>query len=448
MFEKIHYDDERVRKESVRQKRPRASLSAARGLPGDGKEVLAALDPNMRSNPPSIDELFDDMIKKGLQPHSKCLESLVRFARSLEQGFKFLRASGNAHKGSISSLLASAEEQAAMERVPYGIFTAFIELLCRFPAAKRSEQALLWPGEGRQWRSRSPVAQAFHLLQIRRLMHAPAWNALLSALAKTGNTVTPMNQPERLKLMEINELVHMCKAVAIMMEINLGLDVQGFHSLCIGMERAAVASIKILENGAFDAGRHDDNNATLSQQAEGAGTPLEAGNFLQLLEGSTAKDNTRSAAKIILRGGPPFIRLRFQALVGSWDRTTSLRAARVNTDLRNAGIPTIPHLITVPRPAHLHAYVRALGSLRDYEGLLSLVQWMVEAKDELAEVIEEQRGGMRRMRLTLIAVRVFLEQGASEEIVALVEQLVESVEEWGGWPVDEELELYRNRGAT
>jgi len=73
---------------------------------------------------------------------------------------------------------------------------------------------------------------------------------------------------------------------------------------------------------------------------------------------------------------------------------------------------------------------------------------MVEAKDELAGVIEEQRGGMRRMRLTLIAVRVFLEQGASEEIVALVEQLVESVEEWGGWPVDEELELYRNRGAT
>lgn len=452
MFEKIHYDEQRTHQQRVRQKRPNRSIPADSGLPGDSKEVLAALDPNMRSNPPSIEELFDNMITKGLQPHSKCLEFLVGHANSLRQGFKFVKASSKAHKESIKSLLLQGEAQTSIDKVPHGIFTAFIQLLCRFPYAKRSEQALSWLGKGIHYRNRFPVAHAFRLLQLRRPLHAPAWNALLAALAKTGITVTntTFSQQQSFELMEINEFMHMCKAVATMTEIHLDLDAQGFRYLCIGAERATMASIKILEDGSVGEEQSCNTRGTLIRRVKRTselGTPQEADKFVRSLEGSIGYSNARSAAKIVLRDVPSFIRLKFQALVGSRDRATSVRASRVNVNLRDAGLPTIPRLLAIPGPVTLHAYARALGVLRDYEGLLSLVQWMVEAKDELVGVIEEQRGGFRRLRQALTAVRVFLEQGAPDEILAMVQQLVDSVEEWGGWPVDEELEMYRYRGG-
>merc|ERR1712113_1023417 len=70
----------------------------------------------------------------------------------------------------------------------------------------------------------------------------------------------------------------------------------------------------------------------------------------------------------------------------------------------------LPRLLTVPSAAILHAYIRSLGWRGDHQGLLLLVEWMVEHRSELAEQRARDRNGERLMRRAIIALRVFLER--------------------------------------
>ncbi|KAH0080519.1 hypothetical protein KCU60_g16665, partial [Aureobasidium melanogenum] len=126
--------------------------------------------------------------------------------------------------------------------------------------------------------------------------------------------------------------------------------------------------------------------------------------------------------------------------------------------------PTVklPRLYTVPRPALLHAYIRALGVLRDYDGLYELVQWMVKHRNELAKRCAMDRRGQILMRRALVALRVFVEDrweppkpdleeeqippSASDEQIENIKRIVGSVKQWGGWPSDEEVEMYVEYG--
>jgi hypothetical protein len=112
-----------------------------------------------------------------------------------------------------------------------------------------------------------------------------------------------------------------------------------------------------------------------------------------------------------------------------------------------------PH---IPGPAILHAYVRALGALRDYEGLYSFSTWLTTHHAEVTARAEAQHSGSKNLFRTLVALRAAvtgqLDGGnsqvakASDEIVQLIKAQIETVEDWGGWPGQEYVDLYVKGG--
>lgn len=123
---------------------------------------------------------------------------------------------------------------------------------------------------------------------------------------------------------------------------------------------------------------------------------------------------------------------------------------------------TIPSLLHVPSPAVLHAFVRALGTAGDNNGLLGLLQWMSNHASPLKEAADEYLNGERMMRRTLVAARVFVEgppwgkpslrdSNDPEKLVfpdVLVEEAYDIITKtplWDGWPSDEEVREYVNR---
>jgi hypothetical protein len=112
-----------------------------------------------------------------------------------------------------------------------------------------------------------------------------------------------------------------------------------------------------------------------------------------------------------------------------------------------------PH---IPGPAVLHAYVRALGTLGDYEGLYTFSTWLTQHHGEITARAEAQHGGSKLLFRTLVGLRCALtgnfvqgnhqEKHAPDEIVQLIKAQIEQVEEWGGWPGQEYVDLYIKGG--
>jgi hypothetical protein len=135
--------------------------------------------------------------------------------------------------------------------------------------------------------------------------------------------------------------------------------------------------------------------------------------------------------------------------------------------------------VTVPNPAALHAYIRALGALGAHDHLLLLTRWMATYRAELQERQNLDRSGARMMRRAIIAIRVFLERSflssmklsssssspsssaaisrgedllrkmrepASEDVLSAVKGILNDEENsraWrGGWPTREEVWVY------
>ncbi len=125
----------------------------------------------------------------------------------------------------------------------------------------------------------------------------------------------------------------------------------------------------------------------------------------------------------------------------------------------------LPRLLTIPGPSALHAYARVLGLVRDYDAMLALLRWMQVYGPELQAVADESRNGQTLLRRTLISTRVFLERSwvslfeqdehsaseepvdrAPEHVIQQVNEIIEGMDGWGGWPTDIEVEAYCRKG--
>lgn len=253
----------------------------------------------------------------------------------------------------------------------------------------------------------------------------------------------------------------------MMQEIHVDLDTMGFYYLCLATENLAYSCWKLL--------REDVSHGELGQVK-----PLDLGLVVH-------------DANALLRSTNHVTRLKglFQVLVGSQDHVAVTNPSSSAVPDHGIGL-ALPRLLATPGPALLHAYIRALGWLGDHDGLVILVEWMVEHRAELAAKRAQDRNGEVMMRRAVVALRVFLERswlpqfaqpqephtdnedgtldadavddtrpqpkqsphdlrlrnlrrlesGASTDMIEKVEHLVNSVEDWSGWPSDEEVERY------
>ena len=426
---------------------------------GDGKEVAAPpTDPRdriyVRTPPPSMNTLFDDMIADGVRPSGPCLEFLLGRAVTISDGLRYLKSS-NLPPGTLDILLHKrrADTENAVWRLkalPDTLFAAFIHFLCRFAVSKR-EYGTIYV---------HPLLHAFRLVHACKPAHLPPWYALLLAVSRCRFGVTELSLENQSDVQEIAAWNSMLAILDRMRELKLGLDLKGFYILCLGLERAVASSQRILQEL-----RHP-----LSQDTEFI--------FSHSWSDELANwEHRKSAAEAVITDGPAKLKALFRRFDPEKLRdnlSSGYRVRSVTAQVLKAGVDAnvvLPRLLAVPTPVELHAFIRALGLSKDYKGILQLVHWMVHFAMELKAVAAELKNGSVIMRRCLTAIRVFLEGHgqpvASAEDDPLDESYVQSdvvdrapdstieqafaeiegVEDWGGWPSDKEVEEYCSKGA-
>ena len=486
MFEKIVFEHKRRRMNDPSKSENERNSSTLTTLAGDSKEVLPnPEDPRIsvhtRIPPPSEEELYDTMIKDRVHPSGRFLAFLLSHAGSFRAGITYLKTS-SLHSRTIKALFNQHPYEdftirAELEKVPDFLFAAHIRFLVRFSlTSSRKSEALgddlsAWSVSpthshlSQKWTQANPtnsLVHAFRLMACRRPYYRPPWYSLLSALARAGIIVDTGFSPEMQSVQDILAWNVICDVLHQMQEIGLDLDLRGFQILCVAFEKVVYASecfIQISKKGVSVSDLPSASHGTSS---------------LKKLDGY---DRLRFDAEQVLLNGLPRVKKIFKDLVTS--ALTEEEIAKSDNDdfpkwaRDHSGVAPdtlLPRLLEVPNPSQLHAFIRVLGCRADYAGILELVEWMSRFAPELKAVADEASNGTRMTRRCMIAIRVYLERswiygddGAEEEIEGdggteqesapreLIERvfgIIEGVEEWDGWPTDEQVEDYVRRARA
>lgn len=411
IFEKLYYVEVQRRVATTSHIDEESSdvqdLPAASLLPGDMKEVLA--DPSsplhnvfLAEAVPSYEELFHRMTRKNLRPTGRLLAFLLETYPDFATIFKLLEKAKDDFDGGVGCLVTGDHgESSTVHKVPSYFLASFIRFLCRFGHSTRrvlttaNTEFLPRDQHLRQFMFDEEylLQYAYALLLHYRPRYQPAWTAFMERVVFSrfgGNSLYHERDSEMgITNRQYNTVVKLLDTLA-----SEDVDVEGdlFNLACTATRYAAQA----VHRGHFpvDQGRH----------------------YL-------SKRSYR-------------LRTLFHHLIGAHADPQA-----------STGIP--PH---IPGPAELHAYVRALGVLRDYEGLYSFSTWLTKHSKEVIARARAQHGGNDMLFRTLVALRAatggWLEEGrdnrpaAPEEIKQLIKTQISSVEEWGGWPSKKYVSLY------
>lgn len=454
------------------------STGMALSLPGDVREIWPVpysthLHTYTRTPPPTVDEFYRSIRKEGFRPNAHFLGFLLANSERLKLGLQYLEDSGC--ERSFWRPLLELDESYSIDAVPMPLFVGFIELLSRFSPAfvtlptLRSSAGTYQPPQtpkilvDRPLRRHTALVHAIALLQWRRPRHMPPYNAVLHALSRfeslrnlrtlgsryngapsAGNFVNPTSEDHERECFRSAVTAHRLgqRVLSITRELHMDLDIDGFRRLCQIMENAAFATWTLMRQA-------EDSDHTPEQ-------PLRP----HLRE---AVDWMRSSNHVKrLRG-------EFRILVGDTNESGNEESK---------GTEASEPILQIPSFSLLHAYIRALGWMADYEGLLEAVRWMRQHAAELAARQAHDRNGETMLLRTLCALRAFLERSwlpskttaaaenggvggpieegqprfvkllsrlrapAPEEVVEEIRKLVEEEERWVGWPSDEDVERY------
>ncbi|KAF2026820.1 hypothetical protein EK21DRAFT_92068 [Setomelanomma holmii] len=421
MFEKIHYPelkrsskpksqddlDEEMKLEATSEE-PKDGV-----LPGDMKESLAnstsPLHQLYLNEPvPSKEELYNRLRTKNIRPANRLLAFLLDAAPSFASTIELLEAARSLYNGGIGNLLHGHHDPGtSVAEVPAYLLAAFIKSLCRFGRFARVPQprSPFLPPERHACRLGHDrhylLVYADALLHHYRPHYRPAWTAYMSKLVRSNLDIEKLYSEDKapVKGRGITQFVKVWKLVAIMEEIELDVDDEIFNLVCVSTTFAA--------------------------------------------EAASAMDASSAAARHVFKTASPRLRKLFFNLVGA---TMDMHSTIHDANTSNL-IP--PH---IPGPAELHAYVRALGMLHDFEGLYSFSSWVTKHHKEVTARSEAQHSGARLLFRMLVALRAALEgrlqggqgsrQRAPDDIVELIRGQIEGVEEWGGWPESDKVDLY------
>lgn len=445
-------------------------------LPGDGPEVFP--EPSsardliyVHTEPPTLAELLNQMLSKGIRPSGKFLGLLLRTATSFGSGLEYLSCS-NLPVRQIQTLCTvrnhqsefSIEEKKAIAELPENLFSSFVGFLCNFSSfdasymAKNSVRtAHLFPvvlGKNRSTQNSTPsmlssyaqdletsddfhhpmaLHHAIQLVKLRDSLHPWSWNQLLTALSRDR-----LEAPSRHMSRGTQRIIiwhELLEVTGWMEDRRIELGMQGFHVLCTSFSKAVVAKARY-SNAIAEA-------LPLLDEAKWAG------NLPHL-------DAISNGSSDIIQTGLRFLKSHFERLILPDPQASYKVEGPENSEESSADTHVaVPSMLQVPSPAVLHAYVRALGLAHDTDGLLSLLRWMSESATTLKEASDEYLNGERMMRRTLIAIRVFIEgppwgKGAlepedsgelefSSTAVQEAYSIISATPLWGSWPTDDEV---------
>ncbi|KAF2444369.1 hypothetical protein P171DRAFT_389063 [Karstenula rhodostoma CBS 690.94] len=401
MFEKLHFPEITVQQSGYGD----AASSGTSGsnaknlLPGDMKEVLS--DPTSPlylvylSEPvPSYIQLYERMWRNKLRPKKRLLAFLLDTLPDFATCIHLLEATQSKFAGGVRKLLQGSPlrmEDRAL--IPDYVMASFIRFLCRFGRFGHSPpdepvQISLENHERRLKLDRTYLIDyAYTLVMHLRPTYRPPWTAYMQKLLYAyGKQKSAATQ-----------YVAMCKLFDKMTDMDVDPDDNQFKLLCAVVRYTARTAHK----------------------------------------GQLSTELTNH----VLTSARPLLRTTFHNLVGANVDPSFASPSGLEIDT----LP--PH---VPGPAFLQAYVRALGFLRDYEGLYSFSIWLTTHHKEVTVRTNAQHGGPQLLYNTLVAMRAALEgtldssnihDGAPQEIVELIKAQVNGVKGWD-WPSEEHVKSY------
>lgn len=404
MFEKLYYPiaERSPHRKSKLELDEEFEQPTADMLPGDMKEVLpdqtSSLHHVFLSEPvPTYKQLYHRMNTKPIRPSNRLLAFLLETCPDFKMALEILSTTTSDSTSGMARLLAGVhDDDGSIRSMPGYIFTAFIRLLCRFGHFDKAPS-----GNGRNFASPENHAYLFEtnkqylleyayaLLINYRPKYRPAWTAYINKLVQQKGSELAGNAAR-------HQII--CDLIEHMEQVDLDIDDEIFRLIC---------------------------TATLYA--------VQSAN-----QGSASIENTRH----VLLNSSSRLRTLFHGLVGAnADMQLPISAQTMNV------VPS-----HIPGPAELHAYVRALGILHDYEGLYSFSTWLTKHHVEVTARAEARQSGSKLLFRTLVALRVAVdgrmdsgqEQDleGSAEIAQLIKAQIESVEEWGGWPEQEYVDMY------
>lgn len=400
MFEKLYYPELEVQEfqnGEILSTKTDASI-ATKLLPGDMKEVLP--DPKSPlhlvylSEPvPSYSELYHRMWRSNMRPQNRLLAFLLETLPDFSTCLHLLDSTKSRFGGTVEILLQGLPfSDTALASLPDYFFASFIRFLCRFGRLGRmpeDEYVQMLPRDHDQlFRQDSTYLMdyAYALLMQLRPTYLPPWTAYMRKVLYGHGK----------KRTAESQYPLMCKLFDMMADNDIDPDDEQFQLLCAVARYTAQAAYR----------------------------------------GSLSPEFTTYA----LASAPRRLRTTFHDLVRANVDPNPTHAMFSKTD--------VPHHI--PGPAALHTYVRALGFIRDYEGLYSFTLWLTTHHNEVTVRANAQHGGPKLLFNTFVALRAALEgtldsriahDGAPREIVELVKAKMLGVEGWD-WPSEKDLEAY------
>jgi hypothetical protein len=474
MFKKLAFDRMRTKSGTVSHRHGQAE-GLITPLPGDGRETFPpptspAEALYIPTEPPSIESLFDQMMDDGVKLDTTTLTFLMEHAPSFEFGIKVWFAI----QGDNSALLQSsilgasgpqsykplilAARRSNLPSLSDQAIASFVKLLCTFPKADTSGLRPITDSSTYSIRrycfySHHPFIYALVLTKSYKPSYRPAWNHLISALSNpaTIQNIGPWFPQKYGYSHNSATLLLVEETIKWMREAGLDVDTSAFQSICDGAQKAGTA---------VRAAQHSHEQEYNFSSSKKAGIRL----------------------KNRLKNYPLFLRGLFTRLVGVDSRGSfhaerkgpgdrsreksefSVQESSKRVDSKGAKPESLlPTFLAVPNPSGLHSFLRALGLFGDYEGIFSLVKWMVSAKGDIQAVAEEELNGKIKFRKLIVGVRALLQspgkdhrfsnvewrheiEPASEELIMLVENEINGVPEWGGWASEEEVERYFTKG--
>lgn len=400
---------EKIEAESKRNGRTRLEIVS----PGEGIEVLPPNCDNFSDfykeelrPPASIDFLYEMMISSGIKPGSECLRFLVKHARGIPDGLKYLCQSSQRDDFLGYLIGHNLNPPADFTSAEHRIVHAFIILLCRCadkiaprPPSDSDSESSAFADLNRLYDSSldvidnmnadvimpqtlprsktsgiNPLSHTLELIRTSQTKFRPTWYAVFDLLARPGTIIDPdiVGSPRD----DINSWTITVAILRDFHDVGLELDPKGFLSICRCLEKALLASFQMDEE-----------------------SPLI--DAIHIVKEEFAKLSAESK--------------------------------------HSFGLPEISRNL---HGAILHAYIRVLGLAEDFDSIEVVVKWMVRHHKYLLTQAQWSRNGHELLRRTLVAAKVFLDGTAYEKES---QELVESVESWS-WPTDEDARIYTEGG--
>lgn len=373
--------------------------------PGDAWEI-APLPPSThlwtytRTRPPSMNDFYDHIRARGAMLDGHCLAFFISHANAPASGIRYLKDHSEQCTSADDVLaLRSTHGLEEISDSVYGSAVMFFSRMGFVGSADLADRIKHLPTEiaesGLTANYNIGIVRAIELLRLRPNPRRVWYHFVLQGLTREENLmqmakIKTLNSPGGDAYLKMSDELRQChgavhayrlvlKVLEWQSQDHMDPDSGSFYSFCRAVEIFAVAAWSALQNERVMGNLHDDQYTPLRQ--------------LLKLRGEKVSGQDPEIA----------CRYEFKRLVSpSEEPVPELDQAPQAIDL--------PRLLTTPSPYALHAYVRALGWLANYDGLLEVTQWMHKYRQEIAERRAQDRGGEEAMRRTIVALRVFLER--------------------------------------